>query len=173
MEDEDYFEQLFERSFSRMLWVGIAALVGVVLCVLLSSCKTQYVPVPEYHYDYSHSTDTVRERDSVLTERETIIRETNSGDSALLASLGIQLKEGQKAILVLQKELERIRNEKQKKTTDTIIKVDSVRVPYPVEGKVKRWEKVKLMCVGCVGGVGAIGVAAAVIWIRRRYRRKE
>lgn len=165
MDDRDYYEQMFERSFSWLLGVGVAFLVATVACILLSSCKTQYVPVPEYHYNYSHSTDTVRERDSIIKERETIIREA---DSALLARLGIELQDGQRAILVLRKELERIKNEKQESKTDTIIKVDSLRVPYPVEGKVKRWEKVKLMCVGCVSGIGAVGVVAAILGIRRR-----
>lgn len=169
MDDRDYYEQMFERSFSWLLRIGVAFLAATVACILLSSCKTQYVPVPEYHYDYSHSTDTVRERDSIIKERETIIREA---DSALLARLGIELKEGQRAFLVLQRELERIRNEKQESKTDTIIKVDSLRVPYPVERPLTRWEKAK-MDYGAVamGGSGVAVIMAVVLllrWLRRR-----
>lgn len=172
-DDKDYYEQLFEQSFNKVLKVLVAIAAGVVICLLLSSCKTKYIPVPEYHYSHSHSSDTIKQTDSVFNEKETIIRETNKSDSALLASLGIQLAEGQKAILILRRELESIKNEKNEVSHDTIIKNDSILVPYPVEGKVKPWEKVKLVSVGIVGTVITGALAGVVIWIRRRYRRKE
>lgn len=168
--DKDYYEEIFEQGFSRLLWTGIAVLIGVAVCVLLSSCKTEYITVPEYHYDYHHSTDTVKQVDSVYNNITTIIRETNNGDSTLLAQLGLQLKEGQRAIIILRQELERVRNETKESKTDTIVRQDSVRVPYPVERKLGFWEKVRLEAAGAVVAIVAIGAIGLVRWLVRRRK---
>lgn len=169
-EDKDYYEELFEHGFERLIEVCLAVLAGTVVCVLMSSCKTKYVSVPEYHYDYHHSTDTVRQVDSVYNNITTIIRETNSGDSALLAQLGLQLKEGEKAILVLRQELERVRNETKESKTDTIVRQDSVRVPYPVEKELGWWETTGYRIEGAVY-VAIVVAVIWLVWLRRRYRR--
>ncbi len=175
MEDKDYYDDLFERSFCRLVGLLTGIGVGIILCLLLSTCLSscttkEYVTVPEYHYDYRHTTDTVRERDSVITERETVIREA---DSTLLATLGIQLADGQRAILVLRKELERIRNDRQETRCDTVVKVDSVYVPQPVERKLTRWQRFK-MDYGAVSlGGSAVAVALAAFLLLRWLRRRD
>ena len=126
-----------------MLWVSVALLAVCLLCMLLTGCKTQFVPVPERHYEYSHTSDTVRQTDSIIRERETIIRETNNGDSALLARLGIELRKGQRAILVLQKELERISSEQREAAHDTIIQRDTITVVQQVEKPPNRWQQTR------------------------------
>lgn len=170
-DDKNFPVELFEKSFDKVLKVLVAIAIGVVACLVLSSCKTQYIPVPEYHYEHIHSTDTIKQTDSVFNEKETIIRETNKSDSALLASLGIQLAEGQKAILILRRELESIRNEKSEVSHDTIIKVDTIGVPVPVEKKVSVWKKLKYRGQGALFGASAVGVIGVGLWLRRRYRR--
>lgn len=144
--------------------------VMLTLC-LLTGCKTEYVPFETVHHEYHHTSDTIRERDSIFNEKETIIRETNSGDSAMLAKLGIQLSEGQKAILILRKELERLKNEKYEAVHDTVIKNDTIRVPYPVEKKLGFWEKATIGSVGFVAALLTCGIAGVALWIRRRYKR--
>ena len=37
MSDKDYYEQIFEQGFTRLLRTSIAVLLGVVACVLISS----------------------------------------------------------------------------------------------------------------------------------------
>lgn len=170
-DDKNFPVELFEQSFDKVLKVLVAIAIGVVVCVVLSSCKTQYVPVPEYHYEHTHSTDTIRQTDSVFNEKETIIRETNKSDSALLARLGIQLQEGQTAILILQRELERIKSEKNEVTHDTVIKTDSINVPYPVEKKLSFWERARYYSLGGVCTAVLFGIIGIALWIRRRYRR--
>ena len=152
--------------------IVLTALAVIIALTLLTACKTVYVPVESVHHEYHHTSDTIRERDSIFNEKETIIRETNSGDSALLAKLGIQLSEGQKAILILQKELERLIREKQEAVHDTIIKNDTIQVPYPVEKKIPFWEKVKIGSVGFVGALAVGGVVGVALWLRRRYKRQ-
>ena len=160
------------NALHRPKKADLVILLVIALCLLLTGCKTKYVPIETVHHEYHHTSDTIRECDSIFNEKETIIRETNSGDSALLAKLGIQLSEGQKAILILQKELERLKSEKQEAVHDTIIKNDTIRVPYPVEGKVPAWEKVKLASIGFSSSVILIASIGLIIWIRRHFGRK-
>lgn len=96
--------------------------------VLLSGCKTKYVTVEKVRTEYAHSTDTVHITDTVK-EKETSILQIV--DSAYLKGIGI-LNPPQKAYL-----LEKSHNKQEKNTliehhTDTIVKCDSVPVPYPV-----------------------------------------
>ncbi len=151
--------------------IVMTAIAVIVALSLLSSCKTQYVPVETVHHEYHHTSDTVHEHDTFYNEKETIIRETNGGDSALLAQLGIQLSEGQRAIIILRKELERLKNEKYEAVHDTVIKNDTIRVPYPVEKKLGFWEKAKIGSVGFVAALLTCGIAGVALWIRRRYKR--
>ena len=135
----------------------------------LVGCKTVYVPVESVHEYVHHQTDTIEKTDTVTNTKETIIREASKADSALLAKYGIRLKENERLLLFLQKELEQEKSREIEHHTDTVIKVDSVQVPYPVEKKVPFWEKVKM---GSVGFVSAIILGGGVaLWIRRRYKR--
>lgn len=55
---------------------------------------------------------------------------------------------------------------------DTVqaVRVDSVSVPYPVERKISRWDKVRYIWRGATVGLVLVAVAVAVLWLRRRYR---
>lgn len=139
----------------------LAVAVVVLLC---ASCRSvKYVPVETVRTEYVHHTDTVRQTDSVYHEKETIIREA---DSAMVSDLGLKLKENERAILVLKRELAREKNQKEEHKTDTIIKVDSVSVPYPVEKELSRWQQTKQDWGGWA--MLALGVLAAVM-IRRKW----
>lgn len=110
----------------------LVILVGVVLTLLfMASCQSvRYVPVESVRTEYINRTDTVRETDSIIHEKETIIREA---DSTTLSKLGLQLKENEKAILILRRELERQKSAHQEHRIDTVVVRDSVNVPVPVE----------------------------------------
>ena len=121
-------------------------IVMLVVATILASCKSvKYVPVQTVRTEYVHHTDTVRQTDSVYHEKETIIREA---DSAMVAALGLKLEENERAILVLKRELAREKNQKVEHKTDTIIKVDSIPVPYPVvfrlQNRIRRALRVSL-----------------------------
>ena len=126
----------------------------VIVCVVLASCKTKVVTVPEVHEHWHHTTDTIERTDSVIDHQTTIVREV---DSATMARFGIELNGMQKAWLVetdrLQRELSALRETR----TDTIIERDSIPVPYPVEKEVpaqlSKWQKVK-MGAGSVALIG-------------------
>ena len=96
-----YIDTVLDRVLRLLAFI----LSGLML-FLLFGCKTQYVPVETVRTVYEHHTDTVKQTDSIKTEKETIIREARPEDSLMLAKLGIRLKENERAILVLQKKLE-------------------------------------------------------------------
>ena len=58
--------------------------------------------------------------------------------------------------------------------TDTVraVSTDTIRVPYPVEKELTRWEKAKLDIGGIAIGVVAAAVLAVVVWLVIRTRRK-
>ena len=116
-------------------WYILIVFVLMCLMALLVSCKTQYVPVETVRTEYINRTDTVHKTDTVTNERETVIREVNKGDSALLAKYGIQIKDNERMLLFLQRELDRERSRERKVQHDTTIVRDTIQVPYPVEKK--------------------------------------
>ena len=124
----------------------VAFIVIVVLCALLGSCTTtKYVPVTETHTEHHWHTDSVKERDSTHTERNTIIREL---DSAAMAKYGIQMQANQRAWLVLQREMENRLRELEHKSAQRDTVRDSIPVPFPVEVKVPAeltwWQQTRL-----------------------------
>lgn len=154
-----------KRDFNRFLNGGgdflLIILSGLILCciiALLSGCKeTEFVPVTEVHHEYHHTTDSIKQVDSIIEKQTTIIREV---DSATMAQYGIKLESAQRAWLVqnerLQREVEKLRQQK----SDTVIVVDSIPHPYPVE-VVKREQYVPsiVKILAWIGGaVSAIGI---------------
>lgn len=149
--------------------LGMYLFVGTFMAVciwLLFGCSPKVITVPEYHYERHNTTDTIMMRDSILREHNTIIREA---DSSMLADLGIRLQQGERAILVLRKELERALNQQKEVVHDTIVKVDSIRVAYPVEKQLTKWQQFKQ---DVASWLFAIIVALVIAWLWSRYKRK-
>jgi len=152
-------EERIAAAILRIVYTCLGLLVAVLLC---GCTTTKYVPVTEHHTEHHWHTDSVRERDSTHTERETVIREL---DSAAMARYGIQMESNQRAWLVLQREIEqRLRElEHMTATRDTIH--DSIPIPSPVEKIVEvdkplTWWQKTLMWLG----VALIGIIAVWIW---------
>lgn len=143
--------------------MGLMGLMG-----LMGSCKTMrdVEQVPVYVHDTTHMyhTDSVKTVDSIIVERETIVREA---DSAMLAEYGLKLKDGERTILVLRRELERQKNIAASKTADTVYK--TVEKPVPVTKYVTvykeptKWQEF-LMWVGRIGLAGLIGLLGYMCW---------
>lgn len=112
-------------------WYLLTIAIVALLAWLLTGCTTtKYVPVTETRTEHHWHTDSVRECDSTLIERETVIREL---DSAAMARYGIQMERNQLAWLVLQREMENRLRELDHITTQRDTVRDSIPVPYPVE----------------------------------------
>ena len=107
----------------------------------LCSCSPKVITVPEIHTQYISKTDTFLQRDSVVKEHNTVIREA---DSTMLAELGIKLVEGQRAILVLRSEIERLSSQQREAMHDTVVQRDSIPYPVEVEKELSWWQEKKI-----------------------------
>lgn len=149
----DYWHHMMAKRNSikcRLLERAVTILSFIVvffIILMLFGCTTvKYVPVETVKTEYVTSVDTLIERDTISTEKEVIVREAFSSDSALLAKVGLQLDESKKYILVLKRELERQSHEKAESKTDTVIQIKEVQVPYKVEveKRLSLWQKIKI-----------------------------
>ena len=143
-------------------------IVMIVVAVALAGCKSgeNVVTVPEIHEHWHHTSDTIRQTDSIIDHQTTIIREL---DSAAMARYGIRLQGMQKAWLVESNRLQRELSELRQSKTDTVIERDSVPVPYPVIKEVKKpLTMIEKALMGT--GIGSIvGILFyCIILIRRR-----
>ena len=151
-----------KTAFAQMIGTVVGVIIAMVLCALLGSCTTtKYVPVTETHTEHHWHTDSVRERDSTHTERETVIREL---DSAAMARYGIQMESNQRAWLVLQREMENRLRELEHMTAQRDTVHDSIPVPYPVEKQVPAqmtwWQQARMH----VGGIVIFLLIIFVVW---------
>jgi hypothetical protein len=143
-------------------WYLLVIAIVVLLGWLLMGCTTtKYVPVTETRTEHHWHTDSVRERDSTHTERETVIREV---DSAAMARYGIQMESNQRAWLVLQREMENRLRELEHMTAQRDTVRDSIPVPYPVENQVPTpltwWQQTRMH----VGGIVIFLLIIFVVW---------
>lgn len=136
-----------------------------IIIVCLTGCKTvKFVPVPEYHTLYKTRVDTVQRWDSVRDIQWMTVREV---DSTQLAALGIQIKGLKNALLIERnKLLQQISNEKTHKV-DTIIQRDSIRVAYPVEKQLTKWQRWKMDAGGWAMGVAAVLVILVILKVTK------
>ena len=135
----------------RYVCVVIGWVLIAVLAVMCIGCKSvQYIPVETVRTDTCYvnkiRTDSVYVRDSVVVER--------GGDTIKVTAWRWRER------YVVQR--------------DTIYrsKTDSVAVPYPVEGKLSRWEKTKQDIGGIAIGAFITVVSAVVIWLAVKKMRR-
>ena len=126
-------------------------LLGMVLTLLsLTGCKTvRFVPVPEYHTLYKTRVDTVQRLDSVYFR-----------DSVFIAA------KGDTVYLTKTHWRERFRSVYRVKA-DTVMQRDSVRVPYPVEKPLTKWQRWKMDLGGWAMGVAAVLVILVILKVTK------
>lgn len=130
----------------------LALMAALLMCCgsLLTSCRTQYVPVETVRTEYktrdSIRFDSIYQRDSVYMQVK--------GDSVYLYKYKYLYR-----YLTINK-------------TDTVIETDSVQVPYPVEQQLSRWESVKMELGGWAFGVIIVMAIIIVGWLVYRCRNK-
>lgn len=122
-------------------------IILLMLAICFVSCRTQYIPVESVRTEYktrdSIRFDSIYQRDSIYT----LIK----GDT------------------VYQYRYKYLYRYLTTNRTDTILKRDSIRVPYPVEKKLNRWQSLKME----LGGWAFVLVIACVIgWLTYRLKKK-
>lgn len=136
---------------------GLVFVIASILFVLmLQGCRTKYVSVPEYHNVYVNKHDTLTKHDSVY--QKDFVDRFVKGDTVFLTKIKVDY---------------RYKNIYKTLYRDSI-KTDSVRVPYPVEKKLSRWQGLKMEVGGWAIGVLSVVVLGAIgyiiMWLVRKYR---
>lgn len=131
-----------------MKTLSILSVLSLLLCIM--GCRTvRYVHVPEYHTLYKTRVDTVQRCDSVYFR-----------DSVYIAA------KGDTVYLTKTHWRERFRNVYHTKT-DTIMQRDSIRVAYPVEKPLTKWEQWKMDMGGWAMGVAAVLVILVILKVTK------
>lgn len=143
MSEDDVIDRLARLLISVLIGFCVLWLMG-----FFSSCtRTMYVPVTSVQHDsiylHTHSSDSIVVRDSVT------IRE--KGDTIWMTRWRTEYRD-------------RIRID-----TAYIERRDSVVVPYPVERKLSRKERLYMSAGRVAVPLACAGIVLATIWI---YRRK-
>ena len=133
-------------------WVGTGLALVIVLTVLwmLAGCKTRYVSVPEYHKEYINRTDTFLRSDTLFRLDSVVVR--MQGDTTIIEKIRWQ----NRFVNVY------------KVKTDTIMKSDSIRVPYPVEKTLTMWQRAKMDVGGWAMGLITVVIIFVIVWLVRR-----
>lgn len=134
----------------------VFVIASILFALMLQGCRTKYVSVPEYHNVYVTKHDTLTKHDSVY-QKEFVDRFVK-GDTVFLTKIKVDY---------------RYKNIYKTLYRDSI-KTDSVRVPYPVEKKLSRWQGLKMEVGGWAIGVLSVVVLGAIgyiiMWLVRKYR---
>lgn len=130
----------------RLIYLFIILLASAIC---LSSCRTQYIPVKTVRTEYK-TRDSVR-YDSIY--KHDSIFYLIKGDTVYKYVKLVEYK-----YLFINR-------------TDTILKTDSIQVPYPVEKRLTRWQILKMELGGWA--LGVIIVFALVIVGRMIYRLRK
>ena len=106
-------------------------IILLILAVCFTSCRTQYIPVESVRTEYktrdSTRYDSIYQRDSIYT----LVK----GDT------------------VYQHRYKYLYRYLTTNRTDTILKSDSIRVPYPVEKQLTRWKILRMELGGWAFGI--------------------
>lgn len=161
---------------------GLFCLLVVILLGLLTSCKTQYIPVETVIRDSVEINDTVRITNTQFVDRfvkDTSWMQIHTADSVELDKMGVSLA-GVKSALVIERNTVRQLKEKLSENNDTsnvkvmyIEREKKVEVPVPVEKKLSKWER--LVMFGSDAGITVIIIALvlAVIYICKWLRARS
>lgn len=130
---------------------------GIMACILISmltGCKSvQYVPLETVRTDslyidrFQH--DSIYQRDSIFVNRWT------AGDTVYQDKVVWKY----------------VYRDKVKYDTVSVLRSDSVRVPYPVERRLTKWEQVRLNVGGWVIALVVITILVVVGWAIYKIRK--
>ena len=133
--------------------MGLMGLMGMMGILMLVSCKTRYITIPEYHEVIVNKHDTLMTRDSIY-ERDSIYI-IKSGDTVTTYHDRILYRDRWRDRIVYRDS----------------IRADSIRVPYPyyVEKKLGLWDRTVLAVAKPI--IALVIVALALLLIRYLIRR--
>ena len=129
-------------------------ILGLLSVVLLVGCTTtRYVPVPSVSVDSVYVDRWLR--DSVYLKDSVFVNQWTQGDTVFVDK-----------VVTRYKYKDRLRHD-----TVAVVRVDSVRVPYPVEKDLGWWEKTRLYSFPVLVAMVAV-LAFIVVWLVKKLRKK-
>ena len=128
--------------------------IGVLIVLLLCGCSPKVVTVPEVHTEYIVRSDTFIKRDSIVRNDSVCIR--LQGDTIMVERWHTKMVDRWRDRVV----------------RDTVIRCDSVSVPYPVEKKLTKWQQMKIRFTDyAIVAVIILVLVCYLLWLRRRSQR--
>lgn len=132
-----------KKKDSTALWL-VPMVILMLTGMLAGSCRSiQYVPVETVKYEYI-TRDSIQ-LDSVYVKDSILIRQKS--DTVFLDKYRYVYK---------YKYIDKV---------DTVLRVDSVAVPYPVEKKLTRWQQMKMDFGAMATGILALLLGITVFYI--------
>lgn len=151
-----------EPPQNTWIWKTILfLLIAYIIITSLTSCKTKYVTVPEYHTEYVVRSDTFHTMDSVLIHDS--IYTYMTGDTVIVNKVRYR---------------DRISNVLHTRI-DTIFRQDSVRVKeeVPVEKELTSYQKVYLAvgkyATAIIALTALVSVLSLLFWAGRKLKIKN
>lgn len=166
-----------------MRWLLIFA-----LAIMLSACtSTKYVPEESVRTEYVHG-DNSELLNVIKSLTERLHQKEQQVDSLMqsyrellvLSDKGDTLRHDREKIVYRashrESELEKLVESKNDSIRELLrqlesVKSDSIRVPYPVERKLSRWEQAKMDFGGMAIGATVLLVVFVIAWLIKRYAR--
>ena len=136
-------------------WYLLILTIVLSVAVMFGGCKSiQYVPVETIRTEIIHKTDTFIQKDSCVVKDSVFIHA--KGDTVWYEKWHTKYIDRWKEVI----------------RTDTLIKNDSIQVPYPVEKKLSRWQQVKMDVGGIALGVCLVFFILIIIKLFLFLKRK-
>lgn len=137
------------KALGVMPWLA-SLILGLLIVAALCGCKTtKYVPVETVRTEYQDQVKEIHTTDSVTDTRFVYIK----GDTVIDYRDRVKWRE--------------------RFVHDSVFieKTDTIRIPYPVERELTRWERAKMDFGGMAAGGLALAVCIAVVWLIKRMKR--
>lgn len=126
---------------------ALAAAGFVWLAVMLSGCtSTRYVPVETVRTEYKDKIREVHTTDSVIDTRFVFVK----GDTVIDYRDRVKWRD------------------RYVHDTCTVVKTDSIAVPYPVERELTWWQQTKMDFGGMALGAVVAALCVAVVWLLKK-----
>lgn len=159
----------------KRAWGFVLGLIACAIISLLTGCRTkEYVPVESVRTEYKDRVKIVHDTvlDSVQKHNFTLQK-----DSMAVATSGDTVKiEHWHTLKLIYYEKAASKALTSATDSSTAARADSVKVPYPVERKLTKWEQVKMdfgsWAIGIAGIALIAGIVAIVRWLRIKIKRK-
>lgn len=175
MKNDDNDKELLLAFIRGAIAYICAIIILILLCALTGCTTTKYVPVERTVLRTDTVTHYINNTDSV-TAIERIYESDTRYDSVapILDSLnrviGWDRYHFRETTKNDSREMQRLQS-----LVDSLkaVKRDSVekQVPYPVERKLTKWERIKQDARGMAIGVAIFALCVAVVWLIRKFRK--